>query len=366
MKLKRSNICVFFGGQSAEHAISIITGFQVLSFIDYSKYTVVAVYVNRQNLLFTRILQAAPDIKVTDAVIAHLRPTQIIHNIDGAFLRQSFAKKIKIDCALLAFHGGSGESGHFQGYLEVLNIPFTGCGVLSSALCFDKSLMQTVLKQAKIVTTAGAVVHIEKNANFSEIVAQYICQFSYPIFVKPANGGSSIGVSKVYNDTAFVQAIEVAAAFDSTIMIEPAYIHDAEINIAAFGASSGEIILSHAEEVYSTGEFLDFANKYQTKTSGMLATKRQLPAQLSTTLLQQISNTAIAAFRALKCDGAVRLDFLVNKATEEFALIEVNSIPGSFAYYLWEASGINPSELIDKLISLALLTHAAKQQRAQA
>ncbi len=375
------NVAVFFGGQSPEHDISILTGVQAFHAFDTSKYNPVPVYVTREGFFYTgKELVDTKNYKDTDLLLAKSKLVQITKKQDGVFLTTKKVlgtEEIKIEGAFCAFHGGMGEGGGFQGYCESLGLPYTGSGVLSSSLCMDKVSMKKVLREVNI-PLADQVVVMESDFlnNSSNVISAIESKLGYPVFVKPSNGGSSIGVSRSKDQNELQNALELAFSFDGKVLVEKEFKYDSEINISCLGLWNKEVVVSELEEVYSDGDFLDFENKYlkgaQSKkittpsgSKGMASTSRRIPAQISPELKTAIETYARDAFIVLNCGGVARIDFLVNKQENKLILVEVNTIPGSLAYYLWEAQGKPFARLINELIELAFIQQEEKTRHAR-
>ncbi len=375
------NIAIFFGGQSPEHEVSILTGVQAYHAFDTHVYKPIAVYVSREGQLYTGThLAETKEYKNTESLLDKSELVQIKKASDGVYLtsKKTFGgREIKIDCAFLAFHGGTGENGGFQGLCETLDLPYTGSDVLGSSLCMDKVIMKKILSEGSI-PNSEYMVALEKDfsKDTKKLVTEIESELSYPLFIKPSNGGSSIGVSRAKNQQELENALELAFSFDAKVLIEKEFEHDTEINISCFGLWNKEVRLSVAEEVYSDSEFLDFENKYlkgskskktvtPSGSKGMASTQRKIPAQISTSLQARIEECARKAFIVLNCGGVARIDFLVDKKTDSFVLVEVNSIPGSLAFYLWEATGVPFTSLVHEMVNLAFERHEDKRKHTR-
>ncbi len=375
------NIAIFFGGQSPEHEISILTGVQAFHSFDTSKYKVIPIYVARNGLFYTREnLTDMKEYKDMDTLMIKSRLVQIVKEAESIFIliKKTFgSEKIKIDCAFLAFHGAGGEGGSFQGYCESLGLPYTGSGVLGSSICMDKVTTKKILEKEGVPVSEYAIMSEDDFIKEPEQTLNTIeAKIGYPIFVKPSNGGSSIGVSRANNRKEFERAAELAFSFDSKVLVEKEFTHDTEVNISCLGTWNKEVQTSELEEVYSDSEFLDFENKYmkgakskKTSTSsgskGMASTSRKIPAEITNEMKSKIKEAAEKTFKTFNCSGVARIDFLVNKKENSFVLVEVNTIPGSLSYYLWEPAGVPFPKLIDKMVDLAFETHADKMKHAR-
>jgi len=371
-------IAVFFGGKSVEHDISIITGVQAYNAFDTSIYKPIPIYVSRNGIFYTgNKIKDIKNYKNLDSLIDTSERVYIKNIKDKIYLcsdKVIGSKKIQIDCAFLAFHGGDGENGSFQGFCETINLPYTGTEVLGSSLCMDKISTKKILLNSDIpVTKYEVLTKDEFNKNTEESLKNIELGLTYPMFVKPSNGGSSIGVSRAKNKEELINALELAFSFDHKVLIEKEFIHDTEINISCLGNYNSEILFSQCEEVYSDTEFLDFENKYmkgskskkgisQNGSKGMSSTNRLIPANITDQLKNQIKNYAEKAFIELNCGGVVRIDFLVNKKDNSMVLVEVNTIPGSLSFYLWEKTDLSFDKLINKLIELAFEKYTNKSK----
>lgn len=356
-KIMKKNVVVFFGGVSLEHEISILTGVQVLNALKDSLYNPIPVFVTDIGDFYTGdALFSIDNFKKGDLLVNNLVKVELVKTGTGVFLRNAnkyiFRNNKKVECGVLAFHGQYGEGGFFQGFCEVLGLPYTSSSVAGSVMTIDKVVMKKILLDSGVNVISG---YEYRGGVFSEDV-------KYPVFVKPATGGSSIGVSRATNKNELERALEVAFALDSKVLVEGEFHKDSEVNIALLGSWDGEVEISAIEEVYSEGEFLDFDNKYLKGSKskkglgakGMASVARKIPAELPNDLENLIIAQAKKAFKVLQCSGVVRIDFLVNKKTKEFVLVEVNSIPGSFAYYLFEPKGVPFTNLVEKMIEIAL------------
>ncbi len=372
-------IAVFFGGASPEHEISVLTGIQAYFAIDKNTFSVIPVFVDLDGQMYTgKNITETKNYKNKEKLLAAAIKISLAKDGKQIVLLAKKAlgsKKTPIDCAFLAFHGAYGEGGSFQGYCETLGIPYTSSNVLGASLAMDKFSMKKIFENEGIPSAKYHVV-IEKDfiADKNKTLQEIEKNIHYPLFVKPSNGGSSIGVSQAKNIQELTHALEVAFMFDAKVLIEEAFAKDAEVNISFMGIWNDDVDHSVSEEVYSDAEFLDFENKYQkgaqskkttSGSKGMASTNRHIPAEISNELLAKLTHDGEKAFRLLNCAGVVRIDFLVNKKTEEYVLVEVNTIPGSFAYYLWEKSGISFDKLTTKMIDLAFKKHSMQQQKTR-
>lgn len=356
-------VAVMFGGVSPEHEVSVITGIQVLENLEQTKFTGIPVYVAKDGHWYTsdfagqienyRNLKDVVD-NSQEVTLTFEQELKFVSQKSGIFKKE---KLMPIDLAFPCFHGGLGENGGIQGLLEIAGIPYVGSGILGSALGMDKVLMKQIFFQNDLPIAKYLWVYRSEIENDSiQIIQKIEHQLKYPLFVKPASAGSSIGINKAKNYSELANALEVAAHFDQKIIIEEGFEDAKEINISILGNSGGQLIDSVCEEVFAKSGFLNYDDKYQGnsgKSKGMVSTTRQIPAQISNDLTKKIADLAKLAFSSLNCAGLARIDFLVQEKSKELIVLEVNTIPGSLAYYLWEASGLKFKDLISKLIDLA-------------
>lgn len=365
--MEKQKIAVIFGGKSTEHEVSVITGLQVFKNIDTDKYDPIAIYISKSGTWHIGDELKNPDTykqletipSRTSEVILSQNPQKkelLFVNKSESFLSFGKQSPIKIDAIFPCLHGGLGENGGLQGLFELSEIPYIGSGILSSATGMDKIIMKELFIQNDIpVAKFHSFYRTNWEKNSPEVISDIESKLKYPMFVKPANSGSSIGISKVNNQKELINGIEVAAAFDRKIIIEEGFKFTKEINISVLGNSDFEVITSACEEVYSSNAFLNYDDKYKgdSKSQGMASTKRQIPAEISKKLENEIRETAIKTFKCLDCSGLARIDFLVDDEKEKFIVVEINTLPGSISFYLWEKSNLKFKELTTRLIELA-------------
>jgi len=373
MSLDRKNIAVFFGGKSPEHEVSIITGIQVLNNIDTEKYDPIPVYVAKNGKWYYSPKFTNPDVfkdtqeipfVSTEVTLAPEPTHKTLIEVKNPLLRKRLS--IRLDCIFPCFHGSFGENGAFQGLFEIAEIPYVGSGILGSALGIDKVIGKDIYKAHNIPTAPYEVFHknqLEKD--MGRALNQLERAFNYPMFVKPAVGGSSIGITKAKNKMQLENALEVAATFDSKIIVEQAIENAKEINVSVIGNYGGELKVSECEQVFNSGEFLTYDDKYKGKegpSKGMASTKRKTPAEISPEAKDLIQKTSKEVFRSLNCCGLARIDFLLKENPLEAFVIEINTIPGSMSFYLWTATDLPFKEVITVLINLSEEKFAQKSK----
>ncbi len=263
-----------------------------------------------------------------------------------------------IDIAFPIVHGTNVEDGTLQGYLKMLNLPYVGCDVLSSAVGMDKYVMKTVLKDNGVpVLDCICFTAAQYNDSPDGIATDIEGKFSYPVIVKPINLGSSVGISKADNRSELENALELAFEFASRILVEPAIVNLREINCSVLGdIDSAEA--SECEEPVNADKILSYEDKYinnaKGSSKGMASVKRKIPAELTPEVREEIRTLAVKAFTLLGCCGVSRIDFMIDASTNKVWLNEINTIPGSLSFYLWEPVGVKYSELIERMLQLAL------------
>lgn len=361
---------VVFGGRSVEHDVSVVTGHQIMQAFDRERFEVVPIYISREGRWFTG--EPLADLKnfqdevisyrgVTSAVISpSVQHHGLIINPVTGRLQKTEVKRL--DVVFPAIHGSHGEDGTLQGLLELADIPYVGCGVLSSALTNDKGFTKDLLKQRGVPVVDGLVLtRADWMARREELLAQITGSMAFPIFVKPATLGSSIGVGRAEDATMLAMSLDIAASFDRRIVVEPAMTGSVEINCAVMGYGDN-VDASVLEQPVSWEEFLTYEEKYMRGGGGMKSAERVIPAPIGDELTQQIATWAVNAFKAVDGRGTARIDFLVNVEAGDVRLNEINTMPGSLAFYLWQETGLTNGEVVERLVRLAQEAHADKRR----
>lgn len=363
MKIK---VGVFFGGNSVEHEVSVISGLQAVHAFPEDKYEVIPIYISKSNQMFVGDLigriESYRDIK---DLIKKSREVLLVRDGNKFNLIYYPVRKFgnpvyaSIDVAFPVVHGTNVEDGTLQGYFKHLQIPFAGCDVLASAVGMDKYVMKAVLKEQGIpVLDCLRTSHIDYIKNQEEFINRVENEIGYPVIVKPVNLGSSVGIKIARNRDALYEAIDYAFQFSRGILVEKAIAKLREINCAVLGDSE-EAAASECEEPINSDEILSYQDKYvsggkQEGSKGMSSAKRILPADLTKQQRDAIRELAIKTFKALDCNGVARIDFMIDTSTDKIYVNEINTIPGSLAFYLWEAVGVSFSQLLDRMVELAL------------
>lgn len=355
-----------FGGKSVEHEISIISALQAAQSIDRAKYEVIPVYISKAGDMFVgeRVgdIEAYKNIK---ALLADSTPVTMAR-IDGRVAIMKLQKKLfesgiydYIDVAFPVVHGTNVEDGTLAGYLNMLGVPFVGCDVLSAALSMDKYAMKPIFKDNGIPVLDCCLFNTDEfSGDEDAVIAKIEEKIGYPVIVKPVNLGSSVGISKADNHEKLSEALADAFSYARRVLVERAIVNLTEINCSVLG-NDRRARASVCERPVGSDEILSYEDKYigggkSSGSKGMASTKRVIPADITDEQTAKIQDYAVRAFKALGCCGVSRIDFMIDNDSGEIFLNEINSIPGSLSFYLWEPAGVKYTELLDEMISLAL------------
>jgi D-alanine-D-alanine ligase len=372
MSSRPLTVAVIFGGRSVEHDVSIVTAQQIMKAIDQTRYHVVPVYITRDGKWFTgNALQEIANFK-DDAILNHkdlipviLSPDVRHHGLLVDPLARGFFRRprvIRVDVLFPAVHGTHGEDGTLQGLFELADIPYVGFSTLGSALTNDKIMTKQMLRQAGLpVLNDIWFTRSQWQRTPDTVLARIHETFELPIFVKPATLGSSIGVSRVSDPNLLRPSIEIAVNLDRRVIVEPAVADPIEVNCSVIGFDS-EIKTSVLEQPLTYTDFLTYEDKYLAGSKGMKSADRVIPAPLNEALTHEIQRLAAEAFKAVDGRGIVRVDFLIERANRRVFINELNTMPGSLAFYLWRPSGLSEADLIDRLIHYAREAHAEKRR----
>ena len=377
MKIK---VGVMFGGKTVEHEISIISAIQAMGYLNRDKYDVIPIYITKNNEFY--VGEGIGKIESYTDIKKLLSESQrvIMVNEDGKtqlikYPQKLFSKGVYdyIDIAFPIVHGTNVEDGTLQGYLKMFNIPYVGCDVLSSAVGMDKYVMKTVLKDNGIpVLDCKCYTANIYDEDSDRVVDEIEKAIGYPVIVKPVNLGSSIGISKAENRSELFDSLDTAFHYATKVLVETAVQNLKEINCSVLGDyESAEA--SECEEPVSSDKILTFAEKYigdgsskgakgvkggvkssPSGSKGMATLKRKIPADITDEQRTEIREMAVKAFKCLGCNGVSRIDFMMDTASGNIWLNEINTIPGSLSFYLWEPLGVSYPELLDRMISFAL------------
>ena len=360
----KTTIGVFFGGRSTEHEISVISASQAMHAINAEKYEVVPIYISKQGKWYTG--KALLDIQ------NYRNIPELLAKVDEVYMEPSFGdynlyKKKRnlfgsnvikhLDVIIPVLHGSNGEDGIFEGLLETIGIPYAGCNTLSSANGMDKITMKMILKSCGI-PVVNFVWFSDKEwyTRRKEIINQIEKEIGYPVIVKPANLGSSVGIGRACNREELIDKIDGAEIYTTRIIVEDMVEDLQEINCSVLG-DCDENQASVLEEPIKSGEILSYEDKYvggSKGAKGMQASQKRIPADLPENETKRIQFLARETFRVLSCHGVSRVDMIIDRKTRDIYVNEINTIPGSLSFYLWEATGISFEQLMDKLVELAI------------
>ncbi len=365
MKIK---VGVIFGGKSVEHEVSIISGIQAINNMDTEKYDIVPIYLSKENKMYVGpMVSEVKNYKDMNHLITSSQRVVMVNNNDKVDLIKYPMKKIgnnlfdSLDVVFPIVHGTNVEDGSLQGYLKVLDIPFVGCNVIASSVGMDKYIMKTVLKDNDIPVLDCLRINDFEYIDDNDLVVDKILEeLELPVIVKPINLGSSVGIKVARNKEELIECIEYAFNFSKQILVERAITNLKEINCSVLG-NIKDCQASECEEPISTGEILSYEDKYTSNqgknkgSKGMSSLDRKLPADIDQGTKDTIQKYAIDTFKALNCNGVVRIDFMIDLDTNDIYVNEINTIPGSLSFYLWEATGMKYKEMLSKLIDLSLM-----------
>jgi D-alanine-D-alanine ligase len=365
MTTKKLRVGIIFGGRSGEHEVSYCSATSIINAIDKNKYTVIPIGITKQGKWIspqeTAIALQSGKIEGKSSVVLLSDPSSkaLIYIDSNQGLNKSPDLE-KLDVIFPVLHGPYGEDGTVQGLLELANIPYVGAGVAASAISMDKDLMKIIFQQKGLPVLKWLTIkRKEWQVDKVETLSLVQKNFEYPLFVKPTNLGSSVGITKVHEKEELEKAIDLASSYDRKILIEQGLEEAREIECSVLG--NDEPRVSVVGEVKPAGEFYDYDSKYIDEGTQLI-----VPANLPDKVSQEVQQIALRAFRAVDAAGMARVDFFVTKKENKIYLSEINTIPGftSVSMYprLWQATGISYPELIDRLIQLALERHQDKNQ----
>lgn len=380
-------VAVIYGSRTCEHDVSIVSALQAMDNLDKNEYEIVPVYIARDGQWYTgRLLRnitfysafkpelvthVAPvmseDGKLTLMPVTSIAPHGFKGMVKVLMSNMNLGEDTveKCDVVLPVMHGMNGEDGTLQGLLELFNVPYTSTGVLGSALGMDKIAMKQFFRGCGLPVLDGMwFARSEWNKNHEEVLNRVESSCPYPVYVKPANLGSSIGISRATDRQSLIKAIETAVEYDRRILVERGIEKPVEINCSALRIK-GEVRASLCEMPASWEEFLTFDDKYlrgskSGKGQGMESLARKVPAPISDELTQRIQQMTTQVYNAMDCKGVVRIDYMLDG--DELYINEINIIPGSLAFYLWEPLGISFKEMLDCMIEDAFTAYAEKNR----
>lgn len=367
---------IAFGGVSPEHEVSVLTAIQAISSMQETEYNLVPLYITKsgkwltgQELLELETYKDIPkleELAIRCAFVKDEMGRTLLKQQDASGLF-SKPKTFHVYAVICAFHGSQGENGAFQGICDTFNIPFTGSDVLASSIGMNKVKAKQICVANDIPVTDSLDFYESNWETDQKTIITEAEILGYPLIVKPCSLGSSIGVAKADSKEELIEAIETAFRYDAHLLVEEAINPLMEINCSVLGTTE-HCRASVCEKPLGSSETLSFKDKYQSgegADKGMASADRIIPADISSKLTEEIRELAIRTFKTFGASGVARLDFLVNADSEKVYFNEINTIPGSFSFYLWEKSDISFKQLVVELIEIALKNHQQKNGRVQ-
>ena len=371
MKIK---VGVVFGGESVEHEVSIISAVQAMYKMDSNKYEIIPIYITKKREWYTgEMLKDMETFQDMDLLKRYAKNV-VLYEKDGVFVLQN-KKGFKgivntLDIVFPIVHGTNVEDGTLQGYLQSIGIPYVGSNVYASAVGQDKVFMKQIFESENLPVKKYVWFYDQEYKLDSDAVIEKVSKLKYPLIVKPATLGSSVGINKAKNEEELIKAIEEAILYDEKIVVEEMVENLTEVNISVLGNYQAQE-LSELEEVIPTKDILTYEDKYigdkklkgkgkvpykvpAKGSKGMISANRKIPATISEKLKKEVENIAIKAFKALGSSGVCRIDFLVDNKAKKVYINEMNSCPGSLACYLWEEKGKDYTELLEEMINIGV------------
>ena len=377
---------VIFGGESVEHEVSIITAIQAMNKMDEEKYEIIPIYITKDREWYTGDMLKDIDVYQDFNLIKNYSTNVVLYYKNGSYVLQKknglFKGIVKeLDIVFPIVHGTNVEDGVLQGYLQTIGIPFVGSNVYGSVAGQDKVIMKDIWKEAELPMTKFVWFYDVDYRQNSEKVLKEVSKLKYPVIVKPATTGSSVGICVCEDENILRDAIDEAIQYDSKIIVEEIVENLKEVNIAVMGNYEHQK-LSEIEEVLSANKFLTYNDKYigggkgklkgakggvkvPTKgtSKGMASANRKLPADIDKKVREEIEEIAAKAFKVLGSSGNARIDFLIDQKTNKVYINEINSIPGSLAFYLWEAKGIEFTKVLDEMIQIGIKDYKRRSSK---
>ena len=369
----RIKVGVIFGGKTVEHEVSIITAIQAMNKMDEEKYEVVPIYITKEGEWYTGDMLRDIDVYQDLNLIKNYSNNVVLYYKNGSYVLQKKNGLVKnivkeIDIAFPIVHGTNVEDGVLQGYLQTIGIPYVGPNVYAGVAGQDKTIMKDIWSKCDLPMTKYVWFYDNDYRQDKEEVMKKIHTLHYPLIVKPSSTGSSVGINICENEEELVEALDEAIQYDNKILVEEVVKNLKEVNIAVMGNYENQKV-SEIEEVFSASKFLTFQDKYigngkgklkgckaslKTTSKGMASASRKLPADLDQKTRKEIEEIAIKAFKALGTSGNSRIDFMIDEKTNKVYINEINSIPGSLAFYLWEANDISFTQVLDDMINIGI------------
>lgn len=371
--MAKIKVAVLFGGRAPEHEVSIITGIQIMNALNKNKYEVLPIYISKEGrwIIGDETFLKPDTFKDLGSIVSRNKTVLmssdpqnkgLIFEHKGLSFRSSVIKDV--DIFFPAFHGRYGEDGSIQGLFEMANVAFVGCDVQASAIGMDKVVSKKIAKSIGVPVLDDIWVQESFwKTSRKEILNDIKKKLGFPVFVKPARLGSSIGITKAHNLKELVNALDVGFFYDTKVMVEKSLENAKEVNISILGNNPYEV--SVCEMPISSGEILSFEDKYIRKgkaSKGMASAKRLIPAPIKKRTKEKIEEYAKNFFAEIGGQGIARIDFLVSSDENKIFLNEINTLPGSIAFYLWKEVGLTFDKLVDKMVQLGLERYKQKNK----
>ena len=369
------NLGVIFGGQTVEHEVSVISALQAIKNLNKDKYNIIPIYIAKDKSWYTgHMLEDIETYKDFEDLKKYSKKVVLCKNGDE-FVLQSlkglFRKNItNIDIILPIVHGNNVEDGSLAGYLETVGIPYVGPHILGAALGQDKVVLKQVLDSANVPITKYIWFYDNEYLEEKDDILKNIKKIGYPVIVKPATLGSSVGITKAKDEKEIEECIEEAIKYDNKIIVEECVENLIEVNSSVLGNYEYQRV-SVLEEVMGVDEILSYSDKYlsssktkgSTGSKGMASTSRIIPARISKDLTEEITETSKKVFKLINLSGVCRIDYLINSKTNKFYVNEPNTIPGSLAFYLWKESNLEYKDLLDEIIQIGIKDYKNKSKK---
>ena len=363
----KTRIALMYGGRSVEHEVSVISGIQAYMAIDKEKYDITPVYLTKNNEMYVgEDIGKIESYRDIPALLNRSTRVIMINEGDGIHMVSHkagfFGKKtdIPVDLAFPVVHGTNVEDGALQGYFKTLGLPFVGCDVTASAVGMDKYVQKAVLKDNGIPVLDSFIYTMADYEKMESLMDDIEKNVGYPAIIKPFNAGSSVGITVAKDRSELSKAIDEAYSYARKIIAEHAITKLREINCAVLG-DENVAEASEIEEPLHSKDILSYEDKYCSgggkktgSSQGMAGVSRKIPAEVSPEMREEIRAMAVKSFQKLGCNGVARIDFMIDEETGKFYYNEINTIPGSLAFYLWEALGMKYKEQLDRMVELAL------------
>jgi D-alanine-D-alanine ligase len=351
-------VAVLFGGDSVEHEVSIISAMQAMAACDESKYKVIPLYLAKNHKFYSaaslKHIEAYKDLDLIEKTVPQV---SVVKENQKFFIKplSPLKHRTEIDLVIPVVHGTHCEDGSIAGFLETLGIPYSGSDVLGGAIGQDKVIMKQILESAHLPIVDWLWFFDYEFHKDKKSILEKIDRLGYPVVIKPANLGSSVGSSVAHSEKELIDAVDTASQYDVKIVIEKAVTQLRELNCSVLGYYD-QRKASVLEEVMKQDSILSYDNKYKgnSKAKGMASASRHCPAKVSEALTKEVQTYALEAFRVLNGAGVCRIVFLLDEESKKVYVNEINTIPGSLSFYLWEASGLSFNKLMDELVDIAI------------